>query len=147
MPILSILLFLPLAGAVLIALLPGERVRTEGVLGWLPGTLQEQAKWLAFAVSFGTLVISLILFIVFDKSDPDFQFTDTFTWIRGEDVGFDVQYALGVDGLSMPLVLLNGLLATVAVMISWRVDVRPKEYFAYLLIWRPPSSASSWPWT
>jgi NADH-quinone oxidoreductase subunit M len=133
-PILSILLFLPLAGALVIALLPGERVRTQGILGWLPGTLQEQAKWTAFIVSFGSLVISLVLFIIFDKSNPDFQFTDTFAWIRGEDVGFDVQYALGVDGLSMPLVLLNGLLATVAVMISWHIDLRPKEYFAYLLI-------------
>ena len=126
-PILSLLLFLPIGGALLIALLPGERVRTQNLLGWLPGTQQDQAKWVAFAVAFATLVISIVLFVIFDRDDSSFQFTDTFNWVSAEDVGFDINYALGVDGLSLPLILLNALLTVVAVMISWRIDLRPKD--------------------
>ena len=133
-PILSLLLFLPLGGALLIALLPGERVHTQNLLGWLPGTQQDQAKWVAFAVAFSTLVISIVLFVIFDRDDSSFQFTDTFNWVSAEDVGFDINYALGIDGLSLPLILLNALLTVVAVMISWRIDLRPKEYFAFLLV-------------
>ena len=82
-----------------------------------------------------TLVISLVLFGLFDRGDDEsFQFTDEFTWIRADDVGFTVKYALGVDGLSMPLVLLTSLLTVVAVLVSWKIELRPKEYFAWLLV-------------
>ena len=133
-PALSLLLFLPIAGALLIALLPSDRVRTHAVLGWLPGSQQEQVKWLALAISLTTFVVAVILYIDFDRGQSGFQFTDTFTWVSAKDVGFDVGFALGVDGLSMPLILLNAFLATIAVLISWRTDLRPKEYFAFLLI-------------
>ncbi len=133
-PILSILVFLPLAGALLIVLLPGERVRTHALLGALPGTEAQRAKWLALLIALASLGISLALFIDLDRDSAEFQFTDTFTWIKADDVGFTVKYAFGVDGLSMPLVLLTGLLTTVAVLISWNVETRPKEYFAWLLV-------------
>ena len=79
-------------------------------------------------------MIGLVLFALFDRDAAGFQFTDTFLWVKAEDVGFDITYAFGVDGLSMPLVLLTGILTTVAVLISWRVDLRPKEFFAWILI-------------
>ena len=134
-PILSILVFLPLAGALLIALLPGERMPwPASVVRVLPGDQQAHAKWIALAIALATLVIALVLFILFDRSDSGFQFTDTFLWVSAQDVGFDISYAFGVDGLSMPLVLLTGLLTSIAVLISWRIDMRPKEYFAWLLV-------------
>ena len=134
-PILSVLVFLPLAGALLITLLPGERVSwPEAVMRVLPGDQQAHAKWIALAVAFATLVIALMLFVLFDRAESGFQFTDTFLWVKAQDVGFDISYAFGVDGLSMPLVLLTGLLTTIAVLISWRIEVRPKEYFAWLLV-------------
>ena len=133
-PILSILVFLPAAGALLMALIPSARMPTGRWLGFLPGTQQDQAKWLALAIALASLVISLVLFIDFDLGRPGFQHTDTFTWVRADDVGFTISYAFGVDGLSMPLVLLTTFLTTVAVLISWRIDLRPKEYFAWLLI-------------
>ena len=135
-PILSLLVFLPAAGALLIALLPSERVPTHALLGALPGNEAQRARWLALLIALASLGISLGLFIDFDRGagGAAFQYTDTFTWIRADDVGFTVTYALGVDGLSLPLVVLTSLLTTVAVMISWRVDLRPKEYFAWLLI-------------
>ena len=58
-PVLSLLLFLPIAGAVLIAFLPSERVKTHAALDWLPGGEQDRAKWLALAISLTTFVIAL----------------------------------------------------------------------------------------
>jgi NADH-quinone oxidoreductase subunit M len=133
-PILSVLIFLPIVGALLMALIPGERVPTHRLFALVPGSQQDRAKWFALAISLATLVISLVLFIDFDNSVPGFQHTDSFTWIDADDVGFTVRYAFGLDGLSMPLVLLTSFLTTVAVLISWRIDLRPKEYFAWLLI-------------
>ena len=133
-PILSILVFLPLAGALLIALLPSERVPTAPLLGRLPGGEQQRARWLALIVASATFVIALVLFIIYDRDEAGFQFTDTFTWIPAEDAGFTVRYAFGVDGLSLPLVLLTGFLSMVAVLVSWRIDLRPKEYFVWLLV-------------
>ena len=136
-PILSILVFLPLAGAALIVLLPGDGALAPWLARLcrtLPGTAQERSRWLALIVALSTFVIALVLFVLFDRDDAGFQFTDTFTWVEADDVGFTVRYALGVDGLSMPLVLLNAFLATVGVLISWRIDVRPKEYFVWLLV-------------
>ena len=141
-PILSVLIFLPLAGALLLALIPGDpaadgnesRTPRHRLFAAVPGNQQDRAKWFALFISSATLVISLVLFIDFDNGVPGFQHTDTFTWIDADDVGFTVRYAFGLDGLSMPLVLLTSFLTTVAVLISWRIDLRPKEYFAWLLV-------------
>ena len=133
-PVLSLLIFLPLAGALLIALLPGKHTPTHGFWQNTPGTLQQQARWIALITSLGALVIAVVLFIIFDRGQAGFQFVDEFAWINAESVGFDIGYAFGVDGLSMPLVLLTAVLSTVAVLVSWNIDLRPKEYFAWLLV-------------
>ncbi len=134
-PILSLLVFLPLAGALLIALLPSERVPwTAPVLGWIPGDDQARARGVAMVTAAASFAIALALFIAFDRDQTGFQFTDQFTWVRAEDVGFTVKFALGVDGLSMPLVLLTGFLATVSVLISGRITLRPREYYVWLLV-------------
>ena len=134
-PILSILIFLPLAGAALIALLPDERIPwTRPLLARLPGDTQAQAKWLALFLTLATFGIALALFVLFDRDQAGFQFTDEFLWISAQEAGFNVSYAFGVDGLSIPLVLLTTLLSVVAVLISWRIDLRPKEYFIWLLV-------------
>ena len=78
-PILSVLIFLPLAGALLLALIPGERVPTHRLFAFVPGDQQDRSKWIALAISGATLIISLVLFIDFDNGKPGFQHTDTFT--------------------------------------------------------------------
>ncbi len=133
-PVLSLLIFLPLAGALLIALLPGKHTPTHAFWQNTPGTLQQQARWIALITSLGALVIAVVLFIIFDRGQAGFQFVDEFAWIDAESVGFNIGYAFGVDGLSMPLVLLTAVLSTVSVLVSWNIDLRPKEYFAWLLV-------------
>ena len=116
---LTFLVFFPLVGAILIATLRREDER--------------YAKLLALGVTGVLLVTSLVLFGLFDRGAEGLQFTERFRWIRQQDAGFDIQYFLGVDGLGLTMVVLTTFLFTVAVLISWRIEKRPKEYFAWML--------------
>ena len=117
---LSVFLLLPLVGALTLATLPRAK--------------EQDARWVALFFSTLTFLLSIAIFVGFDPDNPGYQFVDRFEWIRAGDAGFSVQYALGVDGLSAPLVLLTGLLSLASVLVSWRIDVRPKEYFGWLLV-------------
>lgn len=117
---LTVLLFLPAVGAALVATLPQARER--------------DARWVALGVSVSTFALAAIVFATLDRDVEGYQLIDRFEWIRAGDAGFSVQYALGVDGLSAPLVLLNGLLTSVAVLVSFGITERPRAYFAWLLV-------------
>lgn len=113
---LSLIIFLPAVGALVIALLPGlEGAAIKRIAAFF--------AFLSFAVSVG-------VFVAFDKGDSGVQFVEKLSWIP--QIG--VQYHLGADGLSIPMVILTTLLGFVAVIVSWKIDLRCKEYFAYLLV-------------
>jgi len=116
--LLTVTVFLPLAGAVAIALaIRGER----------------QVRYLAGAVALVELVLGIVVFFSYDRSGAQFQHIDKVgDWIHIES--FNVQYFLGVDGLSAPMVMLAGLLGMAAVYASWGVRVRVREYFFWLLV-------------
>ncbi len=116
---LSTIIFLPVVGAILIAFLPGlsERVikRTAAVFTLVP------------------LILSVILFINFDRSPGAIgvmQFAEKVPWIPA----INAYYHVGVDGLSLPLVILMTFLGFLVVLISWKINLRPREYFAWLLL-------------
>ena len=113
---LSLLIFLPVVGALFVAFIPG--------LG--AGTI----KRLAVCFTFASFALSLALFALFDRGDSGFQFVEKVSWIPQ----INVQYHLGVDGLNLPMVVLTTLLGFLAVLISWKIELRPREYFAWLLI-------------
>src|SRR3990170_2075846 len=116
---LTFLVFFPVLGAIVIATLPREQER--------------HAKLMALGVTGVVLVVSLVMFGMFDRGETGLQLTERFRWIRAENAGFDVQYFLGVDGLSLTMVILTTFLFVVATLISWNIELRPKEYFAWLL--------------
>jgi NADH-quinone oxidoreductase subunit M len=116
----SLFLFLPAVGALLALFLPRER--------------EHEARWIALLFSTAAFIVSIAIFVWYDPDTPGYQMVDQFTWINPGRGGFEVQYMVGVDGLSAPLVLLLGLLSLVAVLVSFSVEVRVKEYFAYLLL-------------
>jgi len=118
--VLSFIVFFPLLGIAIIALLPRERER--------------DSKWVAAGTAFVVLVAALGLFAAFDRDQTGFQFVQCQTWISGDIAHFDIQYLLGVDGLGLAMVVLTALLGLVAVLISWNIELRPKEYFAWLLL-------------
>ncbi len=117
--LLTATVFLPAVGALLILLLVrGDRnIRSFAVL-----------------VGVTDLVLSLLVFVLFDRSGgaSRFQFIDRFTWISANT--FQASYFLGVDGLSAPLVLLTGLLGLCSLLASWSINVRVREYFIWLLL-------------
>ncbi len=116
---LTIAVFLPIAAAVLIALFGRNAV---------------MVKWFAAIVSLVELVLTFVIFLLYDTSHgaAQYQLVDKATnWIPIES--FRVQYFLAVDGLSAPLVLLTGLLGMVAIFASWSIAHRVREYFVWLL--------------
>ena len=123
---LTLFLLLPLVGAALLAVIPNER--------------KEEARWIALGFSGLALAVSVAIFTRFmlvlysDAGVEGYEFVDRFVWISPRDTGFTVQYVLGVDGLSAPLVLLTGLLSLASVLVSWRIDLRVSEYFMWLLV-------------
>jgi NADH-quinone oxidoreductase subunit M len=74
------------------------------------------------------------MFIAYDRDKSGYQFVTSKTWLDSGVSTFKLHYAVGVDGLSLPLIALNAFLTLVSVLISFKVELRPKEYFAWLLI-------------
>jgi NADH-quinone oxidoreductase subunit M len=114
---LTWIVFLPAVGAILIAFVPGLSGRA--------------IKWLAAVFTFVSLALSIYVFTIFDRSLAGvIQFEENLSWIPA----INAHYHLGVDGLSLPLVVLMALLGFLVVLISWKIDLRPREYFAWLLL-------------
>ena len=118
--LLTAIVFLPLAGAIVIAL----ALRNY-----------DHARIFAVAIAVVDFILAITAFAAYNTSAGGIQLVDRFSnWIPGlGDDGFAVQYLLGIDGLSAPLVLLTGLLGLVAVLASWHIKLRVREYFIWLL--------------
>ena len=116
--LLTATVFLPLAGALAIAfLVKGDR----------------RVRNLAGTIALADLMLSIVVFASYERDGSRFQLIDKLSgWIPAET--FRVQYFLGVDGLSAPMVLLTGLLGMAAVFASWGIKHRVREYFAWLLV-------------
>ena len=85
---------------------------------------------MALAVTLSTLVLAIITAIRFDTSISDPQFVEQYQWIPF----INVEYFFGVDGLSMPMVVLTALLSVAAIFASWKINYRTKEYFIWMLV-------------
>ena len=137
---LTALVFLPALGALLLLLLPNELMRgtspratmgREATRG--PSTRATTGlatKLGAAAVTLADLALALCLWARFDTTSTGVQFAEKQLWVPG----LNIHYFLGIDGLSLPMVLLTTLLGFLAVLISWNIEHRVKLYFAVLLI-------------
>lgn len=121
--LLLLVLFMPAVGAVLIALFKDLDPRT--------------VRFTAAAFTLVPLIIAIGLFAGWSNLDVDSQtglrLVIDQDWFKLTD-DYNVQFLLGVDGLSMPLVLLTSFLGFIAVLASWKIQVRVREYFAWLLM-------------
>jgi NADH-quinone oxidoreductase subunit M len=113
--VLSLIVFLPLLGVLAVSLLPKSQAAA--------------ARWVALAVTGVDLVLAIIMVALFDVG-AGMQFVERFDWIPQAGI----QYFMGVDGISMPLVALSALLTFLAVLASWKVDAKPRFYFAMILL-------------
>ncbi|HTT02137.1 MAG TPA: NADH-quinone oxidoreductase subunit M [Steroidobacteraceae bacterium] len=115
--LLSVLIWLPILAGIVVLLLGDRSI----VLG----------RWLALAASLLTLLASLPLLAAFNTATPAFQFVQRRTWIPA----FHADYYLGVDGISLPLIVLTAFMTVPVVIAGWRVIVnRPAQYYAAFLI-------------
>jgi NADH-quinone oxidoreductase subunit M len=113
-PILSVVTFLPLAGAILLAALPVTAARP-----------------VALGTALLTWIVSLLLLIGYLPSSAPFQYTETWDWIPA----FGIQYKLGVDGLSAAMVVLTTTLTWIAILASFGpIQTRIKEYMISFLV-------------
>jgi NADH-quinone oxidoreductase subunit M len=115
---LTVLVFLPAVVAAIILL--------------LPQSMEQQAKWVALAGSLATLAVSLYLFAEFDTSREGFQFVVREEWV--DTGGLELQYFLGLDGLSLSLVVLTTFLMLASVLVSFGINTRQRAYFACLMV-------------
>ena len=120
-PILSVVTFLPLVGAGFILFF------TRGE----PEDVANSARWTALWTSLTTFVLSLFIWFGFERGTAEFQFVEQAEWLPD----FNIAYHLGVDGISMPFVLLSTLLTPICVIASWEtIKVRVKEYMIAFLV-------------
>ena len=89
-------------------------------------------RWFAAAAAAADLVLSVIVFVLFQPGGERFQLVDRFDWITTDTV--QASYLLGVDGISAPLVMLTGLLGLCAVFVSFHISTRVREYFIWLFV-------------
>lgn len=115
-PILSTLIFLPVAGAALLLLINRGK--------------EDLIKWVSLGVSILTFLVSLLLFTNFDKTTHLMQFTERHAWIPV----WNMNYSLGIDGISVLFVLLSTLITILCILISWNsIKMKVKEFFISLL--------------
>jgi len=115
--LLSVILFTPLLGALILLLIPREATALHRLVGNLFGVLG--------------FVVSLPLMVHFPAGSGDYEFKEAYEWIPS----IGAKYSLGVDGISMLLVMLTTLLGMIAITSSWSaIQQRTKEYYILLLL-------------
>jgi NADH-quinone oxidoreductase subunit M len=119
-PILSLITWLPLVGCLIIMLVRGDEE-----------TIASNARWTALWTSLIVLALSLVLWVLFDQSDPGFQFNESVAWLPEYKVG----YKMGVDGISVLFVLLSTLLTPICILSAWEViQTKVREFMLSFLI-------------
>ncbi len=117
-PWLSSLIWLPIVGGAAV-LMVGRIESTKAV------------RWLALSTSLVAFVLSVGVYGLFDTTSANFQFAEHAEWVAA----FNINYALGVDGISLPLILLTTFLTVLVVIAGWRViQYRVAHYLAAFLI-------------
>jgi len=114
-PVLTVILFAPVAGALLLVFIPPDE--------------HKLIKAVAAAATFVSLALTLSIYFLYDQALGGLQFVERIPWIK--DLG--VTYFLGVDGISLPMLLLIAIIGFTAIFASWNVSMRPREFFILFL--------------
>ncbi|RMG81109.1 MAG: NADH-quinone oxidoreductase subunit M [Chloroflexi bacterium] len=117
----TVVLFLPLVGLLALLFINNEK--------------KENIRWTAFAVSMVTFAVSVVMWVAFDESNPGLQFVQQNDWVPS----LGISYYVGVDGISMLLIMLTTFIMPIAILASFRAGViqergREKLYYAFMLL-------------
>jgi NADH:ubiquinone oxidoreductase subunit 2 (subunit N) len=114
--ILTLMTYIPIAGM--------------AVVLCLPSTAHNLIRWTAAIATVPPLLLAIWLFVNFDRSQAGFQFMEHYKWIPS----FNIEYFVGVDGISITMVLLTALLSFICMFASWGIEKAVKGYFALFLL-------------
>ena len=114
---LFLTIVIPLGSAVLLAFFPQRRVR--------------EIKVFSLLVATAMLVLSIVAFLQYDYKDGGFQLAKSFIWLEEP---LNISLSLGIDGISAPMVLLTGIVMFAAVLVSWNIQHRPRDYFILIMV-------------
>lgn len=115
-PWLTATILFPLLASLLVPFIPDQQGKT--------------IRWYALGV--GLINLALILFAFtghFDLNTPQFQLVETYAWVPQ----LGLNWSVGVDGLSMPLIVLSGLISTLALLAAWKVERKPRLFYVLML--------------
>ena len=115
-PILSVIVLTPILAGMLILLFPKDH--------------KNEVRVTALAAASLALLLSIWVYFSYDQSLGGLQLVERYRWLPS----FGISYFVGVDGMNAPLVLLTGVVMFTGVLISWGLDDRPREFFAFLFI-------------
>ena len=115
-PVVSFIVFTPILAGMLILLIPKDR--------------KNEVRVTALAAAVVALVLSIWVYFSYDTSLGGYQFIERYDWLPM----LGISYVVGVDGMNAPLVLLTGVVMFTGVLISWGIEDRPREFFAFLFI-------------
>jgi len=120
MPLLTLAWLLPVAGALLLL-----------CVGNADGRRNALARWIALAVSLATFAVTLAMWASFNPGSAEFQLIERVPWIPS----FGIDYYVGVDGISLLLIVLTGFLTPIALLSSWvGIEKKVKEFCIFLLL-------------
>jgi NADH-quinone oxidoreductase subunit M len=115
-PILSVIIFTPIIAGMLILLIPADR--------------KDEVRVAALAAAAIALSLSIWAYFSYDIQTAGYQFVEKHDWLPI----LGISYHVGLDGMNAPLVLLTGIVMFTGVLISWKIDDRPREFFAFLFV-------------
>ncbi len=114
--LLTYMTFIPIAGMLVILC--------------LPGAAHNLIRWTAAIATVPPLLLAIWLFVNFDRNQAGFQFVEHYQWIPS----FNIEYFVGVDGISIAMVLLTALLSFICIFASWGIEKAVKGYFMLFLL-------------
>jgi NADH-quinone oxidoreductase subunit M len=114
-PILSVTIFIPLVAGLIILMMPQEKKQ------WI--------RWTAMTAAAVTLVLTFIVYFSYHPIIGGYQFKEQYSWLPA----WGISYFVGVDGISTPLFLMAGIVLFCGAAISWGVEDRTREFYAFLM--------------
>lgn len=116
LPWLTIIILFPIVASLIIPVIPDENGKT--------------VKWYALIVGLIDFVFIVYAFYTqYDLNNPNLQLVESYAWVKE----LDLNWSVGVDGLSMPLVILTGFITTLAILAAWPVTLKPKLFYFLIL--------------
>lgn len=114
--LLTLVTFIPVLGGIIIAFIPREKL--------------DAIRWTAVAATALQLLVSFVILGSYDRMNPDIQMVEHYSWIPA----FNIEYFMGIDGLSLPMVLLTPFISFLAIFSSWKIPKAQKGYFSLFLL-------------